>query len=240
MKRPAGKGNRSRDSSSFVVRVEEVRMDVDAFKLRTCCCFVFVVKFPQHPYVIHLCSWIFDKYGGGGRSLVAQSCPTLATPWTVALQAPLSVGLPFLLHLISITPLYSHSAEEESVLEKWRAPCTLEQLLPWSSQQFFKVGQSHSLASISQTARHRKIKCLAETFTTHWRSPDFWSPFLLTMLTMESCHTVLQAFPYCMDTSILSSFRWLLADTALTTIFPPPQLCCYWHWRYWIQYTKKA
>ena len=54
MKRPAGKGNRSRDSSSFVVRVEEVRMDVDAFKLRTC--FVFVVKFPQHPYVIHLCS----------------------------------------------------------------------------------------------------------------------------------------------------------------------------------------
>ena len=28
--------------------------------------------------------------GGGG--LVAKSCPTLATPWTVACQAPLSVG----------------------------------------------------------------------------------------------------------------------------------------------------
>ena len=29
-------------------------------------------------------------YGGGG--LVAKSCPTLATPWTVACQAPLSMG----------------------------------------------------------------------------------------------------------------------------------------------------
>ena len=30
--------------------------------------------------------------GGGGGGLVAQSCPTLATPWTVAHQAPLSMG----------------------------------------------------------------------------------------------------------------------------------------------------
>ena len=29
-------------------------------------------------------------YGGG--SLVAKLCPTLATPWTVACQAPLSMG----------------------------------------------------------------------------------------------------------------------------------------------------
>ena len=29
------------------------------------------------------------EYGGG---LVAKSCPTFATPWTVALQAPLSMG----------------------------------------------------------------------------------------------------------------------------------------------------
>ena len=28
-------------------------------------------------------------YGGG---FVAQSCPTLATPWTLACQAPLSMG----------------------------------------------------------------------------------------------------------------------------------------------------
>ena len=27
-----------------------------------------------------------------GGSLVTKSCPTLATPWTVALQAPLSFG----------------------------------------------------------------------------------------------------------------------------------------------------
>ena len=29
---------------------------------------------------------------GGGGGLVAKSCPTLATPWTVARQAPLSMG----------------------------------------------------------------------------------------------------------------------------------------------------
>ena len=32
-----------------------------------------------------------NLYGGGG-SLVSKWCPTLATPWTVACQAPLSMG----------------------------------------------------------------------------------------------------------------------------------------------------
>ena len=31
-----------------------------------------------------------SMYGVGG--LITQSCPTLATPWTVACQAPLSMG----------------------------------------------------------------------------------------------------------------------------------------------------
>ena len=31
-----------------------------------------------------------EAEGGGG--LVAKSCPTLATPWTIACQAPLSMG----------------------------------------------------------------------------------------------------------------------------------------------------
>ena len=31
-------------------------------------------------------------FGVGGRGLVAQLCPTLATPWTVACQASLSRG----------------------------------------------------------------------------------------------------------------------------------------------------
>ena len=30
--------------------------------------------------------------GGGGGGLVAKSCPTLVIPWTVAHQAPLSMG----------------------------------------------------------------------------------------------------------------------------------------------------
>ena len=37
-----------------------------------------------------LCLWPWVVVGGG---LVAQSCPTLATPWTVARQAPLVCGL---------------------------------------------------------------------------------------------------------------------------------------------------
>ena len=31
---------------------------------------------------------------GSGGGLVAKSCPALATPWTVAHQAPLSMGFP--------------------------------------------------------------------------------------------------------------------------------------------------
>ena len=31
---------------------------------------------------------------GGDGGLMAKSCPTLATPWTVAHQAPLSMGFP--------------------------------------------------------------------------------------------------------------------------------------------------
>ena len=35
---------------------------------------------------------IFPPRRSSGSGLVAKSCPTLATPWTVARQAPLSVG----------------------------------------------------------------------------------------------------------------------------------------------------
>ena len=41
--------------------------------------------FPQILYMLHI---FYDMYCG----LVAQSCPTLGTPWTVARQAPLSMG----------------------------------------------------------------------------------------------------------------------------------------------------
>ena len=38
---------------------------------------------------------LFDLSDGNeGESEVAQSCPTLCDPWTVAYQAPLSVGFP--------------------------------------------------------------------------------------------------------------------------------------------------
>ena len=36
--------------------------------------------------------YLLSPSGGGGGGLVAKSCPTLATPWTIALQAPLSIG----------------------------------------------------------------------------------------------------------------------------------------------------
>ena len=35
-----------------------------------------------------------SQTGHGGGGLVAKSCPTLVTPWTVACQAPLSMGFP--------------------------------------------------------------------------------------------------------------------------------------------------
>ena len=33
-----------------------------------------------------------NSCGGGGGALIAKSCPTLVTLWTVAHQAPLSMG----------------------------------------------------------------------------------------------------------------------------------------------------
>ena len=41
--------------------------------------------FFRHSATAHL-----RDYGGGG--LVTKSCPTLATPWIIACQAPLSMG----------------------------------------------------------------------------------------------------------------------------------------------------
>ena len=35
-----------------------------------------------------------ESYGGGGSGLVSKLCLTLATPQTVAYQAPLSMGFP--------------------------------------------------------------------------------------------------------------------------------------------------
>ena len=34
----------------------------------------------------------YNSFLGGGGGLIAKSCLTLATPWTVACQAPLSMG----------------------------------------------------------------------------------------------------------------------------------------------------
>ena len=45
------------------------------------------VKLVRNRFCIH-CE------GGGGGGLVTKLCPTLATPWTVACRAPLSMGLP--------------------------------------------------------------------------------------------------------------------------------------------------
>ena len=40
----------------------------------------------------HKILWNLNQICGGGGGLVAKSCVTLATPWTVAHQAPLSTG----------------------------------------------------------------------------------------------------------------------------------------------------
>ena len=51
----------------------------------------FPFSFPRSCVECCLCA-ISVSFGGGG--LVTMSCLTLATPWTVARQAPLSMGFP--------------------------------------------------------------------------------------------------------------------------------------------------
>ena len=64
-------------------------------------------------------------HGGGG--LVGKSCPTLATPWTIACQAALSMGfsrqeywsrLPFLTHITSYSKINSKFTKEQNVSTK--------------------------------------------------------------------------------------------------------------------------
>ena len=62
---------------------------------------VLSISFNTHSYFRKQASLLFPFYGWeswhldilcGGDGLVAKSCPTLVTPWTVAHQAPLSMG----------------------------------------------------------------------------------------------------------------------------------------------------
>ena len=41
---------------------------------------------------MHIHIYVHTISGGGGGGLVSKSCPILATLWTVACQAPLSMG----------------------------------------------------------------------------------------------------------------------------------------------------
>ena len=44
----------------------------------------------RHTVNQHLCS--YHVIGSGDSAVVTKSCPTLVTPWTVACQAPWSMG----------------------------------------------------------------------------------------------------------------------------------------------------
>ena len=54
------------------------------------------MQFPSiiSPLNKHILRFYYVIGTGDGGGLVAKSCPTLATAWTVACQAPLSMGLP--------------------------------------------------------------------------------------------------------------------------------------------------
>ena len=78
--------------------------------------------------------YIFLASGAGG--LVAKSCPTLVTPWTVARQAPLSVrfsrqehwsGLPFPSQVLILLVHFSRSVVSDSLQphesQHARPPC---------------------------------------------------------------------------------------------------------------------
>ena len=92
-------------------------------------------------------------YGGGG-GLVAKWCPTLATPWTVAHQAPLPMGssrqeywsvLPF---PIFINPLNLHSVcqqiwKTEEWPQDWKRSVFFP--IPKNAQTTAQLHSSHTL-----------------------------------------------------------------------------------------------
>ena len=72
-----------REDKTLINFFSSVKVHLNLFQLR----YIDKVSLAWKP-IIGSIIWIF----GGG--LVAKSCPTLVTPWTVAHQAPLSKGFP--------------------------------------------------------------------------------------------------------------------------------------------------
>ena len=64
------------------------------FRLESAMYETFYFKYVLWLYEITMWLWplVYQCGGGGGGDLVAKSCPTLVTPWTVACQVPLSMG----------------------------------------------------------------------------------------------------------------------------------------------------
>ena len=67
------------------------------FRYQLICCiickyFLPIIRLSFHfVYDFLCCTNLLSLIGGGG--LVAKLCPTLATPWTIASQPPLSMGI---------------------------------------------------------------------------------------------------------------------------------------------------
>ena len=124
-----------------------------------------------------------DKWSGGicGGGLVAQSCPTLATPWTVAHQAPPSMGflrqeywseLPFpslgdflaqgsnpgLLHCRQILYCLSH---QPTCFASWYCQC-----FPWCSPNCPSISPTLTLLVLVKTNGLKKVITIPIKYTT--------------------------------------------------------------------------
>ena len=131
--------------------------------------------------------WIFKQantvpyvFGNGGGGWASESCLTLVTPWTVARQAPLSMGFPrqeYWSGLPFPTPGDLPDPGIELLSPSWQADS-----LPLSHQGSPVFGNSHLLISYSSFTIQLKYHLLYKKILNLLRKNQklfFWAAFPL-------------------------------------------------------------
>ena len=153
--------------------------------------------------------------GGDCCCLVAKSCPTFATSWTIACQSPLFIGFPWQEHWSGF-PFPSPGDLPDSGI-KPKSPALGRGSLPLSHQGIFSP-LIKEICRAPCTFRHEKIQKVISLHIGRGLSHLWW--FLSGSQWIEFCWTIAWANKSKVVSHLLTDRSWLLSGRPLS--FPIP------------------